>query len=650
MARLRNKFLTPFILFFAIAAILGSVFLAGCAASTYTITYDSNGGTGTISKGTTDGNKTIALSAGNRIARAGYTLASWNTVANGTGTSYALGSTRTFNANTTLYANWNAIENTIGNTNGNIANGGYAALQGNWIYYVNNSDSYKLYKIKTDGTGESKLSDDMPKYINVLGDWIYYSNDSDAGKLYKIKTDGTGKAMLSDDDAYYVNAEGDWIYYKNNSDANRLYKIKTDGTGKTKVNDDMSYDITAAGGWIYYVNESDGYKIYKIKTDGTGRTKLNDNTSYDINVAVGWIYYQKSITDSDDNSVPNGLYKIKTDGTEETKLSGDVPYYINVVGNWIYYVNDSDSSRLYKIKTDGTARTKLNDDKSFDINVAGDWIYYGAKGNVGKLYKLKADGTISFERVNDASSNLSQDVQAASGAAAKLIFTFDDGWVGTFNYAAPILAKYNFKGTAYVYKQAVTEEWDDSMSINQLNQLYNKYGWDLSNHTVTHLDGGDTANPVLRATLVKEYKANQDWLVKNWPRGAYNIAYPYGKYSSELVADLKSIGAKTGRTFNELNYTAGLQAMADVNFFSLQGQTVERGNVDEIKRYIDKAVNTGKTGILVIHIIDPKGGPYTITPSDLEEITAYASQYVNNSKLEVLTMSEWYNLSKKLNP
>jgi len=646
MIGLRNKFLTSIVIFFSLAAILGAVFLTGCAASANTITYESNGGTGIISKGITDGDKSIVLSDGNGIARAGYILASWNTDANGTGTSFAPGSTQTFNADITIYANWKVIENTIGNTNGNIINGGCAALQGDWIYYVNNSDSYKLYKVKKDGTGKSKLSDDMPKYINVLGDWIYYSDDSDAGKLYKIKTDGTGKAVLSEDDAYYVNAAGDWIYYKNNSDASRLYKIKTDGTGKTKVNDDMSYDITAAGEWIYYVNESDGYKIYKIKTDGTDKTKLNDNTSYDINVADGWIYYQKSITDSDDNSVPNGLYKIKTDGTEEAKLSDDVPYYINVVGDWIYYVNNSDSSKLYKIKTDGTVKTKLNDDKSSDINLVGDWIYCGINGDAGKLYKLKADGTISSEKINDASLNHDRDVQVTSGGAAKLIFTFDDGWLGTFNYAAPILAKYNFKGTAYVYKQAVTEEWDDSVSLNQLNQLYSKYGWDISNHTLTHLDGGDSANPLLRAALVKEYKANQDWLVKNWPRGAYNIAYPYGKYSSELVADLKLIGAKTGRTFNEINYTGGLQAMSNVNFFSLQGQTVERGNVDEIKRYIDKAVNTGKTGILVIHIIDPKGGPYTITPSDLEEITEYAAQYVKSSKLEVLTMSEWYNLSK----
>jgi len=50
--------------------------------------------------------------------------------------------------------------NTTGNTSGNLVNGGEAALQGDWIYYSNGNDKLKIYKIKTDGTGESKLNDD----------------------------------------------------------------------------------------------------------------------------------------------------------------------------------------------------------------------------------------------------------------------------------------------------------------------------------------------------------------------------------------------------------------------------------------------------------------------------------------------------------
>ena len=78
-----------------------------------------------------------------------------------------------------------------GNSVGNIGNNGFAALQGEWIYYKNSDDDYKLYKIKTDGSKRQKVSDDTFGCINVVGDWIYYSNWSEGYEIYKVKTDGS---------------------------------------------------------------------------------------------------------------------------------------------------------------------------------------------------------------------------------------------------------------------------------------------------------------------------------------------------------------------------------------------------------------------------------------------------------------------------
>jgi hypothetical protein len=77
-------------------------------------------------------------------------------------------------------------------------------------------------------------------------DLLFNSTDSsehgDArGKLYKIKTDGTNKTKITDEYASYVNVSGDWIYYSNLNETERvleLYKIKTDGTNRTKINND----------------------------------------------------------------------------------------------------------------------------------------------------------------------------------------------------------------------------------------------------------------------------------------------------------------------------------------------------------------------------------------------------------------------------
>ena len=78
------------------------------AVSTYTVTYNANGGTGTM----TDSNSpytsgsTVTVLTNTFDAPSGMTFSGWNTAANGSGTSYSPGATFTISANTTLYAQW----------------------------------------------------------------------------------------------------------------------------------------------------------------------------------------------------------------------------------------------------------------------------------------------------------------------------------------------------------------------------------------------------------------------------------------------------------------------------------------------------------------------------------------------------------------
>jgi RNA polymerase sigma factor (sigma-70 family) len=285
------------------------------------------------------------------------------------------------------------VDNRVGNTPGNIENGGFVAQQGEWIYYRNISDNDFLYKMKTDGTGKTKLSSDITTYLNVVGDWIYYQNKSDQDTIYKIRMNGTGRTKLNNDMSDHISIVGDWIYYSNLSNVSYgdgaygyLYKIRKDGTGKTKLSDNYVSEMTVAGDWIYYENGSDKNGLYKIRTDGIGETKLDNDLSAYINILGEWIYY----SNGSDNWY---LYKIRTDGTGKTKLNSDSTMYKNVVGNWIYYANKGDNDFLYKIRTDGTDETKLNNENSGYINVVSDWIYYQHVSDIPYLYKMRMDGT-----------------------------------------------------------------------------------------------------------------------------------------------------------------------------------------------------------------------------------------------------------------
>ena len=92
-----------------------NVTVSATFVSAYTVTYDSNGGTGTM----TDENSPYASGSPvtvltNKFTREGYDFSSWNTQADGSGSSYDPdddeNNTFTINKNTTLYAQWTAAK------------------------------------------------------------------------------------------------------------------------------------------------------------------------------------------------------------------------------------------------------------------------------------------------------------------------------------------------------------------------------------------------------------------------------------------------------------------------------------------------------------------------------------------------------------
>jgi len=83
---------------------------ASISICSYTVTYNSNGGSGTMSNQTAS---TATNLTSNTFTRSGYTFSGWNTASNGSGIAYANGVSYNFAADLTLYAQWSANINTI---------------------------------------------------------------------------------------------------------------------------------------------------------------------------------------------------------------------------------------------------------------------------------------------------------------------------------------------------------------------------------------------------------------------------------------------------------------------------------------------------------------------------------------------------------
>ncbi|MDR0410346.1 MAG: InlB B-repeat-containing protein [Treponema sp.] len=79
-------------------------------ATTYTVSYNVNGGSGTApSSQTAASGSSVTLASGSGLSKSGYTFGGWNTNSSGTGTTYTAGSSYSVTADTTLYAKWTAL-------------------------------------------------------------------------------------------------------------------------------------------------------------------------------------------------------------------------------------------------------------------------------------------------------------------------------------------------------------------------------------------------------------------------------------------------------------------------------------------------------------------------------------------------------------
>ena len=120
--------LSGFIVFLTVIGVL----LIACDDGTYTVTFNANGATGGTAPAAVSANQgaSITLSGQGSLVKTGYTFGGWNTTANGSGTTYAAGSSYTVTGNVTLYAKWEVGTYTVTFNANNAASGTAPAAMG----------------------------------------------------------------------------------------------------------------------------------------------------------------------------------------------------------------------------------------------------------------------------------------------------------------------------------------------------------------------------------------------------------------------------------------------------------------------------------------------------------------------------------------
>ncbi|MFS1512271.1 DUF5050 domain-containing protein [Chengkuizengella sp. SCS-71B] len=152
-------------------------------------------------------------------------------------------------------------------------------ILGDWIYYVGYDEHENLYRIKLDGSEQTKLTTVNTNNYMILNDWIYYIED---WKLHKIKLDGSEKVKISDQNVnLLLSIENDWIYASSSLSASPIsvyttvFKVKTNGKSYEELINGYIQDLEITDeGVLLFTENQESYRTFKVKIDGSNESVL----------------------------------------------------------------------------------------------------------------------------------------------------------------------------------------------------------------------------------------------------------------------------------------------------------------------------------------------------------------------------------------
>jgi len=127
-----------------------------------------------------------------------------------------------------------------------------------------------------------------------------------------------------------------------------------------------------------------------------------------------------------------------------------------------------------------------------------------------------------------------------------VLITMDDGYRSVYEIAYPILKKYGFTATLFIYTNFVGVS-NMAITWDQLKEL-KANGFSIGSHTISHSDltmreEGETEADWM-ARIDKELFGSKQILDKKLDQDTISLAYPYGKYDQSSIKTARKAGYK----------------------------------------------------------------------------------------------------------
>ena len=298
----------------------------------------------------------------------------------------------------------------VGNSSGNLQNGGYFFEMDGKVYFSNASDNDCLYVMNPDETDLKRLTTMRSKYISGANGMLYFYMDSTKKSsnvtglgaasnqfgIYRCKISGKRMTCLLRDFCGEMQLCGEYIYYQNKNEGT-LEKIRVDKSNKSKVADEMISPVCYDNGNIYYTGVNEDHQLHVMNTQNNDLSLpvLTGHLFFPV-INNEYLYYMNG----DDNY---SLWRYNLLSGIASIVTSDRLDCYTMDKNYIYYAySNGMSSELRRCDLDGSNQITLFEGVVNSLNLTSTHLYFKVFGQDDLWYHIPLNGSEGVTIFTDA--------------------------------------------------------------------------------------------------------------------------------------------------------------------------------------------------------------------------------------------------------
>lgn len=281
---------------------------------------------------------------------------------------------------------------TVGNTAGNINNGGLFCEQDGMVYFANPADNNALYSMTVNEENKTKVYPGNVVNILAAGNYLYFfqkepNASSNLGNLrvthafYRTNLEGKDVTNLTGDVVVTAQLVNNSLYMlTSHEEGPSFYKMGTDKSDKTVLANYVVNPACAKDGVIYYNGTGSNHYLYALNTATDVQSELwKGNIWYPV-LEGDYFYFLDVENDY-------RLCRFAYSQNVVEVLTEDRVECFNVGNGYIYYQCNSPSAPALKMmRTDGSDVTVIAEGNYTAIHMTSKYVYFKAFGEEAFWY------------------------------------------------------------------------------------------------------------------------------------------------------------------------------------------------------------------------------------------------------------------------